>query len=455
MIARVALVAFVALLALGTTFAMRKRSPLHLFTLFVLASGLVGSFYPAVTLWVEPSTWRNLSSLTEDTVLAVQLEYVALLTGLSLACLVQALRRRLEPPETVRVRNPALVRYRDVVVSCGLFLLGALLYAGYVERIGTSALFNRQDYAEKYLLGSGLGLFAAGIKVMIAACLWAEAGAVPRAFRWGFRVAGALLAIWSIGFLSVRTNFVLILLGYAYLAVRARGFELRRVRPALVVVLALSYVGLESFALFRGAYRGDLGSAVASLGANAEASLSRAVGGSELGHPFITAMEVVQTRDPGELRGESWLQSVPILLPLALYPNRPPTLSQQFVWERYPAMARLGGGTAFSLVGEAWLNLGTFIGSMTIGLALGLLLLHIEWRAARSPDGFSARIAPSLLLLIAIGNRSEMATLVKQSFILAAPALALWIGADAVWLGFDRSRIAGTRPRPALPREFT
>ena len=70
------------------------------------------------------------------------------------------------------------------------------------------------------------------------------------------------IAIWSIAFISVRTNAVVLALGYASILAHRSGSELRRIRPALVAAGLVGYVFLESFALLRGVYRGDLGSAI-------------------------------------------------------------------------------------------------------------------------------------------------------------------------------------------------
>ena len=445
MIERIALAALLLSTAGATVAAMRRHSPLHLFVLLVGAVSLVGCFYPLVTLLVEPSTWRNVAFLPHDAVADVQAEYLALALGLAAACAAFSASGRSRPVAVERgARVRPLARHRDRVVCWSLLLVGAVLYSVYVRRVGLGALLNRDDYAEKYLLSEGLGLWAAGLKLMILACLWAEAGSLPARTKRLFRAAAIAIGAWSIAFLSVRSNFVVLLAGYAYLWCRRSGFQLRRVRPALVVLLLAAYFGLESFALFRGAYRGDASAAVRLLAQNAESSLARAVGGSELGHPFITAMEVTSAREPGELGGSSYLAALPNLIPTALWPDRPPTLSQQFAWSHYQGLAVLGGGTAYSLVAEAWLNFGRWIGSFAVGLACGWLLLSVERRAATHPDGFVARLAPSLPYLVVIANRSEAATLVKQAFTLAAPAALAWLAAEALWIALA-SRGPGPR----------
>ena len=490
---RIALAALIWGASLFTLAAERRRSPFDLFVLLVLFSAVVGSFYPVLTAFVEPSTWRNVDHLRDALFAAAQWNYLGFALGLAaVACAARPLGRarpspahgapRESPPPAsgptvspgwvgvgdgraqARTARPGQVTparlapgaeralaERDLCAALLLLAAGLGLYALYVGKVGLSALFNHSDYAEKYLRSFGLGPMAVGLKLAILACLWAEGGRVGARARTLFRLVALAISVWSVGFISVRSNFVCLLMGYAALACRRGGFELRRIRPLLVALLLAAYVFLEGFALLRGLLDRDLGTAVRILQDEGSSTLGRAIGGSELGHPFVTTMEVMAERDPGELRGASYLAALEGLLPLALHPERPPTLSQEFARRHYAELAARGGGTAFSAVAEAWLAFGSFVGPLCAGFALGALALALERAVRRAPDGFWARVSPALAVLAVIAHRSEAATLVKQVFIVAAPAALALLAAEALGL-LRRARARARVPRLAGAR---
>jgi hypothetical protein len=410
-------------------FALRRRSPFHMLTVALLATGLVGSFYPIATAYLEPSSWRNLDALSHDIVLAVQQQYVAFAAGLSLCALTSRSSRSMREDA---LRPMLSIGGRDFSIATGLLAVGALLYAAYCQRVGAAALFARHDYALKYLAGQGLGPLQLGLPLMMLACLWAEGSALPRATKNAFALVALAVAVWSIAFISVRTNAVLLVLGYAAIHAARRGWELRRVRVSLALVLLGLYVGLEAFALLRGLYRSDLGEALWLLQSQGERAIASAVGGSELAHPFITAGEVLRHREAGELAGASLIDGLAACLPRGLHPDRPLMLSEQFVRANYAELAARGGGAAFSLVAEAWLDFGAWVGPLLFGLAMGALLAWVERRTLAQPDGIVARTAPYFVFYVAMQHRNEFATLFKQVFMLALVVVPLWLAADAL-----------------------
>ena len=211
-------------------------------------------------------------------------------------------------------------------------------------------------------------------------------------------------------------------------------------RVVIAAAILCLYVGLEGFSLWRGAWRAGARDPWALIRADPEASLASIVGGSELAHPFLTTLEVLETRTAGELAGRSYADALPALVPLAISPDRPLSLSESFVRSNYAAAAEEGAGTGFSLVAEAWLNFGAVTGSAAAGLVVGLLLAALEGRRRARPDGFLARLLPNLPFLVALGHRCESAIFVKQAFVIVVPALGLWLAAEAVWIGVGRRR---------------
>lgn len=422
----------------------RKRSPLYLPTLALLGTGLIGSFYPLATSVIEPLSWRNISHLSDELLVATQLEYVAFAAGLLLAMWF-ALNRGWLAQRAARTSADGEVRARDFVVAAALVTIGASLYAVYVQRVGFDALSNHEDYALKYLMGQGLGPLQFGLWMAIAGCLWAEASPLSRAEKNLFLPVALAIAVWSIAVISVRTNFAILLLGYLAIHCRRNAWELRRVRPSLLALALLAYLALETFALFRGAFRGDVGEALWMLQGRGMDSVAAAIGGSELSHPFITAAEVLHDREAGSLAGQSLVDGLLACAPRGLYPDRPLMLSEQFVRSNYLELAARGGGAAFSLVAEGWLNFGSLLGPLLFGCAMGWVLAWVENRCDSAPNGLTARLAPYFAFYVAVEHRNEFATLIKQVLLLSACVIPIWLlgrAAASVLTGRSLSRAA-------------
>ena len=406
----------------------RARSPFHMATIALVVTGLIGSFFPLATSFIEPSSWRNLDVISPSIVRASQLQYVAYALGLALALVATGTRKsatlpRCEPPDTTA---------RDFTASALLVGTGLTMYAIYANRVGLSALTDREDYAAKYLASQGLGPLQLGLPMAMAGCLWAEASELAPARKLPFRAIALAIVVWSIAFISVRTNAVVLALGYASVLAQRSRLELRRIRPAIVAAGLVGYLFLEAFALLRGVYRGDLGSAIAQVAAQGEVVLGTAIGGSELSHPFITTGEVLRSREAGELGGESLWNGIAACLPRGLYPDRPPFLSEQFVRSNYAELASRGGGAAFSLVAEAWLNFGSFAGPLIFGLALGWLLSACERRREARGSGVMARVLPYFVFYVAMQHRNEFGSLFKQVFMLTLVIVPVWLVAEAL-----------------------
>lgn len=434
----------------ATLFGLRHRSPLHLLAVLAVFTLFAGHFFPIATVFVEPLSWRNVVQAPDEDVLAVQREYVAFAAGLCAAAALafafgggaRPLGRRAGAPHSNDTRSndarPGDARERgsgrpDVLVAACLVLSGAVLYGLFVHEVGLETLASRDDYAAKYLRSVGLGPLASGINVMIAGVLWAEAGrSSPRA-RNAFRAVGLAIAAWSLLVISVRTNFVILALGYGWIACARRDVTIARVRPALALAAVVGWFGLELVSLWRGAVK-EAGADRAGelIVRNAETNLAAVVGGSELSHPFLTALEVRLHEHEGSLGGQSYWNAFPALAPLALVPDRPLALAETFARTHYAEMAEQGGGTAFSLVAEAWWNFGAIGGSLLVGFLAGALLLALEARAARDPAGVLARTVPYLAFLCLIAHRSESAVLLKQAVSIAAPIVVVVVLIDLV-----------------------
>lgn len=426
---RVAVAAAAGLAFAVVLFCLRHRSPLHLLVILAGFTLLAGSFFPIATLFVEPLSWRNVVQAPDEDVVAVQVEYAAFAAGLAAATALAFAAGRLG--RETRPRNDAPGGRSDLLAASALVVGGGVLYALFVQQVGLDTLTDRDDYAAKYLRSVGLGPLASGVNVMIAGVLWAEAGALGPRAKLAFRATGLAIAVWSLLFISVRTNAVILALGYGWIACARRGVTIARVRPALAVLCVVGWFSLEVVSLWRGAVK-EAGAdrAAEILVRNAESNVAAMVGGSELSHPFLTALEVRLHEHAGELGGASYWNALPALAPLALVPDRPLALAESFARQHYAEFAEQGGGTAFSLVAEAWWNFGAVGGSLLVGFLAGALLLFAEGCAARDPASALARVLPYFTFVCVIAHRSESAVLLKQSVSILLPIAAVVVAAD-------------------------
>jgi hypothetical protein len=436
--------------------SLRRQSPLHALTLALLATGLAGTFFPLLSLWTTPVSWRNLSGISESSVLAQQLDYLACGAGLALACWYAwsrgwiARRAAAGTQHAGTSHSPATPGMpaapprgratRDRVVAFGLTAGGLALYALYIRQVGLAVLVQRDDYAQKYLASQGLGMLSFGLQLCLLGVLWAEAAPWRAASKWPYRAIGLAVMVWTLMYLTVRTNFVILLVGWLCIACRHHGLQLRRLRPWLVCVLLVAWAGLETFSVFRGAFRGDLGEALTRVLELQTGRAATLAGSSELAHPFLTALEVREVEEPASELGASYLRAVTCLAPLALFPDRPPTLAERFARRHYSVLAAAGGGTAYSLVAEAWINFGPLVGPLLVGIAIGLLCAWLEWRVRLDPHGIAARLLPFWLFSIVVLHRSESAMLLKTLLSSALPVLLLCVLAQLL-----ASRPLGTR----------
>ncbi len=413
----------------GTLFCLRHRSPLHLAIVLAAFTLFVGNFFPIATLFVEPSSWRNVVQAPERDLLGVQREYAAFAFGLfgaAMAAFALGVTARKAPANA-----EARPTRSDALVATALVLGGAVLYVFFVRTVGIDALSSRDDYAEKYLRSVGLGPLASGINVMILGVLWAEAGELEARAKYAFRAVAIAICVWTLAVISVRTNFVILALGYAWIVCARRGITVARVRPALLAMAVCGWFSLELVSLWRGAVKeAGLDRATEMLVRNVDANLSAVVGGSEFSHPFLTALEVRTHAREGELGGASYWNAIPALAPLALVPDRPPALAQKFANENYAEFAEQGGGTAFSLVAEAWLNFGRIGGALLVGFLCGAALIALEAAARRWSSGTLARVVPYFTFLCITAHRSEFAVLLKQVVVIAIPIAIVLVLVD-------------------------
>lgn len=429
-----------------TLWAVRSKSPLEPSILLVVATAIVGTYYPIGTALVKPLTWRHGAHLPEEVLLATQMQYLAFALG---ACFVvggvrirRASTRARRVPATEQRGDHAATQFRDLVIAGGLVAGGALLYSLYVAKVGLGPLLDRHNFAEKYRVSSGLGGLYLGLNLVIVGCLWAEASQLARSSKNAFRAVAALVCIWAIAFIAVRHYAVALFLGYVHLACRNGRFTLARVRPGIAVALLAGYLGVEAFALLRASWRGSIADALVTVQREhkgIEQTLGQIVGGSELSHPFLTTMELMHFEEPGALAGSSYADALLGVLPLWLYPDRPPTPAQEFARRHYPSFEARGGGTAFSIVGEASWNFGVLLGPLALGAALAWILARMERAAHGVGTAYAARFQPYIIHMVVLLHRGSAVSVAKHLFSIALPVALLACAAHLVWNALQRS----------------
>lgn len=446
--------------ALGLFF-LRRQSPTSLPVLAIVISITCGVFYPVATIWINPRSWRNISNLSEESILGTQIDYLAFGLGILTAILLGgALWRRLLAEPRPAPAAPHRVVFRDTFMAWGLLIFGGILYANYVRNVGLVTLVSTEDFADKYLASRGLGVYLIGLNVMMVGCLWAEASQVSKRTRWLMRVVGAGIIAWATLFIAVRTYAAAMIIGYTVIYARDHRIQLRQIRLRLVLLILCAYVGMEAYAILRSSWKltGDLGAAIElARSTDADDAFGAVVGGSELSHPFLTMVEIMEYEEAGELRGRSYLDAVLAFVPLFLWDERPQTLAQIYVAKYYPAVDERGGGSAFTFVGEAWWNFGHIFGPWFTGTLLGLFLLFCHHRSQRYPHGLVNRIVPYTTFLVLLFHRSQVSASFKQVMSIVLPCLVFAVLAELVWQVLLAPRLpapgrASSRPSPALPR---
>lgn len=438
---------------------LRRRSPLHPMTLAIVTTGLIGSFYPVLSIWIETRSWRHAIDAPPELIVDVQIEFLIYAIALLASFLLFRGRagRAAKTYERTTEPSSAYLHHRERLVPFGLVASGLALYGLYVVQVGLGSLMDRDNFALKYQLSDGLGPLVLGLHLAIVGCFWAEASEqLGRVAKRAYRLVALCIVAWSVAVIAQRTNAVIVALGYAAIHCRRSGLELRRIRPLLVVGCLALYASVEAFSIVRATWKEGLDQ---SLGALAELSDARGtalgalIGGSELSHPVFTSLELMQTEDAGALGGSSYLAAPATLVPKSIAPQRPNTLALDFVAENYPAMAARGGGAAFSHLAEAWWNFGAGLGAALLGAVAGLL--HALWdRAnARRPWSLLAMLTPYYSSHVAILHRYELATFLKQTLSVTLPALCALVAAHLIWTGTGRSTHAVRRVAPRAQGE--
>lgn len=409
-----------ALIVIVGLYALRNTQLSNLSAIFLIAMTIRVLYFPIMASIFVPIGWRNLYGFDANLIGSVVWEYCLFMASF-LICYLLIVRysKSVKPyafPRKQRIKNVKTASFESVFVV-SLIVIGLILYLAYIDKVGISALFNRNNYAMKYEASKGAGALSLGLYFVIAAIIWAES--VPKINKlilYFSRSLAAAVVAWGLLYISVRTPVAILLLGYIIVWTRKRGMTLKKVRPTIVITGLLLWGIFAIFGQIRGQLKyisdpSQLERVVLAAGSKIGGYLAE---GSEWAAPFITFGEVLRDYQPAQLGPLHYVEDLATLIPVALYPGtRPEGLAQKFAQSHYPSLYFRGGGTAFSLVAESWLSLGWFMGPLVLGLFVGVGFAWIRGKQKEGPYTAAYHLLPFFTLYIVMLERNSLVQFIK------------------------------------------
>lgn len=162
----------------------------------------------------------------------------------------------------------------------------------------------------------------------------------------------------------------------------------------------------------------------------------------ESGGHYVVFNDILNNKhEINTLYGMSYIKSPLIIVPKFIYPNRYEGLSKWFVKKFYPGTAKKGGGFAFSIVAEAYMNFG-FWGTLFVGFIFGVISAKIWFITMfKYKTALSYSIYMLLVLFIITMPRGDFSSLIKESFIsIFLPIMVIFIVSKALNLKTGSSK---------------
>lgn len=146
----------------------------------------------------------------------------------------------------------------------------------------------------------------------------------------------------------------------------------------------------------------------------------------EFGCQFKVMLNLLKDSALYELRwGSTYLDAFLILIPSFLFPDRPLPISEEYAMYYKPEYYDAGGGAAFSLIGEAYLNFG-IVGPILLGLAMGLIARSVYSKICYGKLSETGIVSYALFLpLLFHSPRTDFASLLKITTLSLALGLFL------------------------------
>ncbi|AKT37547.1 uncharacterized protein CMC5_016880 [Chondromyces crocatus] len=294
-------------------------------------------------------------SLTQPETHAFQVAYLGAV-GCALVC--TAMSQPPAPPDERSPLAPTLIPRDWAVVAGGM--IGVLLLGVWVAQTGVGRLL-AASYVDTYQHEQGKGLLTAGwylIQLAIVHCVARIAdirGAGERVPRLIYTALGVMLIVFLFNTMLGRRGPLLWVIASIGLCLHLSRVKVPR------WWLAIGVAAIPIYAYTMEGYRAQLGEGAEAQLASAQAGLER------IDNPFVipeletvfgTLMIIVEQHPPIlHYPGESWVNALLMQVPKPLWEDRPTSLSARYVWWMSPSFAREGGGYAFNMTAEGYLNL--------------------------------------------------------------------------------------------------
>ncbi|EYF03217.1 Hypothetical protein CAP_5721 [Chondromyces apiculatus DSM 436] len=378
---------------------------------------------------------------------------VAYLGAVGCALVCTALSKPRAAPEERSPLAPELLPRDWAVIAAGG--LGMLLVAVWVAQTGIDRLLSA-SYVETYQHEQGKGLLTAGwfvvqLAIVHCAARVADIRAAGMKVPWVLYTALAVMVVLFLFNTALGRRGPLLWL----IASVALCLHLSRVRvPRWWLAVGVGLIPIYAYAIE--GYRSQLGEGAEAQLASVQAGLSR------LDNPFVIpeletvfgTLVIMVEQEPPILMypGESWVNAVLIQVPRPLWEDRPTSLSARYVWWMSPSFAREGGGLAFNMTAEGYLNLGYFgallqIAVVTAVFFFGPLAAHV----GRMRDPLERALAACLGSVAYNQFRGELASLFKVSVAFLISAALVHVASALLQHLRDRARREAPRGWRARP----
>ena len=332
---------------------------------------------------------------------------------------------RLNPPRPVfnRISNKSISKW---VLYISL-IFSVILYFIYLHKLGGIASYLSAKRLFIYKHNQGLGIYGVGILILKAVWILFIAKFLMNYYSTGHKkridkvrllwfillnLLGLILFIvfnLAIGDRRVLLGLIVSLVGILYLY--------RFVSNRVIVVIGLVLlIFFQVFSKLRH-LSNNPGKMIEFAKNKWQIEWLDLSSGESAGH-YIVFNDILKNKEKlDKMYGLTYIKAPLIIVPKFVYPDRYQGLSYWFVNKFYPGTAKRGGGFAFSIVAEAYLNFG-FLGTFFIGLIFGIIFARI-WIVTmfKYKTALSQTIYMLLLLFIITLPRADFSAILKESTI--------------------------------------
>jgi hypothetical protein len=326
-------------------------------------------------------------------------------------------------------------RAEAIFAGSVLLLMGALLLGILVSQVGVDT-YLRAQYVDSYAAETGKGYLSAGIFLLRMGTLTLLLGALE--YRKKLPIVPLMIfAMISMFYLRVGRRGVVLSGLIAVLTILH--FYYRPIKLRVLLVTAMAGIALFIAVAHARAYSaGGLEAMIAGLREDFVLE-DMWVNIEEVNTVPMAIREMTHYIPDHEpyFYGRSYWEAFEVLIPMELHPNRPLASSQWFAWYHDPRLAAKGGGFAFSLIAEGYINFG-YVGAFLVGLIQGAFLkLLVQLRRNNPLSKSRLLIYACVAMQIVFFIRGDFGALLKLAVVIGVPSLAL-----AVFLGRAKPGVA-------------